>query len=161
MTSTTLAATAAAGACRVGLRRRRSSRGSCGPRRRRCAASDGEVAGRGTTSLAGGRPGFAVAPSRPFTGDQDARVDPYPEARLQRARSEIVGRSVDGGLDLKGRPNSSLWIVFVDGRNAEDCQHRVTGELLDRALVPTNLLADTLENAADDTGDDLRLDGVL
>jgi hypothetical protein len=85
-------------------------------------------------------------------------LDPDPELERRptlggQLRAELRHRL----LHLERGADSALGIVLVDGRHAEDGEHRVAGELLHEALVSLDLRAEPIERPADDRLDDLRV----
>jgi hypothetical protein len=89
-------------------------------------------------------------------GEHLAGLDADAQLQLRTTfRGELRAKLRHGLLHLEGGADGALGIVLVDGRHAEDSQHRVAGELLDEALVALDLRAEPIERAADDRLDDL------
>src|SRR5205809_4203271 len=62
-------------------------------------------------------------------------ADPQPELG-PALRRELEPEVSHCRLHLEGGSHGAFGVVLVDGRHAEDGQHGIAGELLDRALVP-------------------------
>ncbi len=108
-------------------------------------ASDEEVALRGGTVL---------VHEHLSRGHTDAQLQLRPLPRVGRH-----GR--DDRLHLDGRADSTLGVVLVRGRYAEDREHRVAGELLDGALVALDLAREPFEECGGARGDQLRVVGLV
>ena len=118
-------------------------------------------AGGGVHGVAGDDPiAFVGSPSEI---DQDlAGLDADTQGELGSALGPQLGRELGHrGLHLERGADGSFGIVLVDGRHAEDGQHRVAGELLDEAFVARDLDAQPVEHPADERLDVLRVETLV
>ena len=111
------------------------------------------IAGHDPVTLAAG----------PTLIDEDlAGLDADAQAQLRVAFApQLAGQLDHRGLHLQRGPDGALGVVLVDGRDPEDGQHRVAGELLDQALVARDLGAQAIERARHQRLHELRVGGLV
>ena len=89
-------------------------------------------------------------------------LDPDPQAQLGVAfATQLAGQLDHGSLHLECRPDGALGVDLMDGRDPEDGQHRVAGELLDQALVARDLRAQAIECARHQRLHELGVGGLI
>src|SRR6185503_9527052 len=112
------------------------------------ARLSGLLQARGDVDRIAGR----AAAAGPRVADDDlARVHADPHLKLKAAF--LAERTVELrqlAAHVHGRPNGAQGVVLVEGWDAEDGDHRVPDELLDRAAVALEDLAHGLEETAHD-----------
>ena len=111
----------------------------------------------GVDRIAGHHP-VAVDLDPPEVDEDLAGFDANAQGEFRPAFVPQLGGQLEhGGLHLEGGANGTLRVVLVDDRDAEDREHRVAGELFDRALVARRLGGQPLERPRDDRLHELRV----